>query len=493
MKDVKLFWMSYKLFPYERILGKREVMSLLMPDEIIEEEKFLLASNCQHPEAAERLVYFSAYLIDGTTRYSFQFERERNGEKKQNTRYFAHGIHEYKGKFNPQIVRAIMNICGAGSNSLILDPFCGSGTSLLEAQLQGCEPYGIDVNPMAVFIANTKTNIIFHREEITAFDIDLFVFKVQQHVNIPSDSEDARTEYLRKWFREDIFDFIESWRAEANRIASSTLRDLLLLSMSNVLRDYSEQEPSDLRVRRRNSPYPDEPIAEAAKRNFLRCQSKISQFPIDRQNTSYKHAHIINKSSSSDNFDDFPSIDLAVTSPPYATALPYIDTQRLSIVWLGLDSPKNIKTLECSLTGSRETMAKLEQQKWLFAMSRNTKDLCDKVASFCQALQRQLTVNDGFRKQNTPFLLYKYFADMSKMFAQVHRLLKPEARFCLVVGYNKTNIGQPQIIDTPLLLSEEAKKQGFQVEEIVPLETYQRYGLHAKQAITGEALIILKA
>jgi site-specific DNA-methyltransferase (cytosine-N4-specific) len=79
------------------------------------------------------------------------------------------------------------------------------------------------------------------------------------------------------------------------------------------------------------------------------------------------------------------------------------------------------------------------------------------------------------------------------MFAQVHRLLKPEARFCLVVGYNKTNIGQPQIIDTPLLLSEEAKKQGFQVEEIVPLETYQRYGLHAKQAITGEALIILKA
>ena len=493
MKDVKLSWMPYKLFPYERVLGKREVIVLLSPDKIIEEGEFLLAHGCRHPEAAKRLVYFSAYLLDGPTHYTTQYEREQNGEKKQNTRYFAHGIHEYKGKFNPQIVRAIMNICGIDDKSLILDPFCGSGTSLLEAQLQGYEAYGIDVNPMAVFIANTKTNILFHQKEIASFDIDFFISNVQQHSNTTSYCEDARTEYLRRWFREDIFYFIESWREEANNIANSTIRELLLLSMSNVLRDYSEQEPSDLRVRRRNSPYPEEPIAEAVRKCFMRCQSRISQFPIDRQNTSYKHAHIINKSSSSDILGDFPRFDLAVTSPPYATALPYIDTQRLSIVWLGLDTPNNIKALECSLTGSRETMAKREQQKWLFAMSSNTKELCNEVVSFCQTLQRQLTVKDGFRKQNTPFLLYKYFSDMSQMFTRVHRMLKPGARFCLVVGYNTTNIGKPQIIDTPLLLSEEAQKQGFQMEEIIPLETYQRYGLHAKQAITNEALIILKA
>lgn len=82
---------------------------------------------------------------------------------------------------------------------------------------------------------------------------------------------------------------------------------------------------------------------------------------------------------------------------------------------------------------------------------------------------------------------------MSQMFNNVHRMLKDGAKYCLVVGYNKTNIGGEQKIDTPQLLAEEAKLQGFKLEEIVPLETYQRYGLHAKQAITGEALIILKA
>ena len=493
MKDVKLFWMPYKLFPYERVLGKREAVALLLPDKIIEEDKFLLVCGCQRPEAAENLVYFSAYCLEEATRYTLQYEREQNGEKKQNTRYFAHGIHEYKGKFNPQIVRAIMNICGADRESIILDPFCGSGTSLLEAQLQGCEAYGIDINPMAVFIANTKTNIVFHKEDIASFDIDRFVFDVQQHTHSAPYAEDSRSEYLRNWFREDVYDFIESWRAEANCIEDETVRNLLLLAMSNILRDYSEQEPSDLRVRRRNSPYPEEPIGEAVKKIFLKCQAKISQFYTAQPTASFKHAHVINRSSSIASFEDLPRFDLAVTSPPYATALPYIDTQRLSIVWLGLDSPKSIKSLECSLTGSRETTTKREQQKWLFAMSRNTKGLSEDVASFCQMLQSQLTVNDGFRKQNTPFLLYKYFADMSQMFNRVHKLLKKDAYFCLVVGYNKTSIGKPQLIDTPSLLAEEAIMQGFRLEEIIPLETYQRYGLHAKQAITGEALIVLKS
>ena len=495
MRDVKLFWMPYKLFPYEKTLGEREAVSLLMPEEISDGGDCLIARGCKHPEKARLLVYFAAYLLDGSTNYTLQYKREYNGEKKQNTRYFAHGIHEYKGKFNPQIVRAIMNLCCVGSDSLILDPFCGSGTSLLEAQLLGCETYGIDINPMAVFIAQTKTNIVFHQKTIADFDIDRFVSNVREHAHSFVRTEDDRSAYLRNWFREDTFEFIESWRAEANSIDNTTLRDLLLLSMSNILRDYSEQEPSDLRIRRRKSPYPDIPLSEAAKNSFLKCQSKIMQCHIDTNTATLGHAHIINSSSALDDTEalSLPLFNLAVTSPPYATALPYIDTQRLSIVWLGLDAPKNIKALECTLTGSRETMSKQEQHKWLSALNGNTCKLCEPVASFCLSLQHQLTVTDGFRKQHTPFLLYKYFAEMSQMFRNIHRLLKNGARYCLVVGYNKTSIGSPQLINTPKLLAEEAKQQGFTLEEIIPLETYQRYGPHAKKAITDEALIILRA
>ena len=54
---------------------------------------------------------------------------------RRNLRYGPHGIHEYRGKFFPQLVRSLLNIAGAGSTSLILDPMCGSGTTPTEAVL----------------------------------------------------------------------------------------------------------------------------------------------------------------------------------------------------------------------------------------------------------------------------------------------------------------------------------------------------------------------
>ena len=56
--------------------------------------------------------------------------------------------------------------------------------------------------------------------------------------------------------------------------------------------------------------------------------------------------------------------DAAITSPPYAMALPYIDTQRLSLVWLGLVEPGGIAGLEAELIGSRELRGKVRGGPW---------------------------------------------------------------------------------------------------------------------------------
>ena len=493
MKDVKLFWQKYKLFPYEKVLGRREAEALLQPETIEEGKGFLLAKNCRQTDNIEDLVYFSSYMVDGQVFETLQAKREHNKGVKQNTRYLAHGIHEYKGKFNPQIVRAIMNICKCNRQVTVLDPFCGSGTSLLEAELQGSLAYGVDVNPMAAFIARVKTNTIFNVREIQDFDIDAFICHAQQLSKQLTLSADERTAYLRSWFLSEHLQCIEAWKIATESIKNETLRGLLQLSVSNILREYSEQEPSDLRIRRRNSPYPEEPVWEAIRRNFIKSVGKIEMFQQNAAIAPIHRAVIIHNNIKAIAPNELPQFDLAITSPPYATALPYIDTQRLSIVWLGLDSPQNIKSLECSLIGSRETISKRERDKYISEMKQNSQNLSTPVFDFCINLQNALTPQDGFRKQHTPFLLYKYFAEMSCMFKAIHSVMKPGAYYCLVVGYNRTSIGNNTTIDTPSLLAEEAKAKGFQLKEIIPLETYQRYGIHAKRAITGEALIILKA
>ena len=125
----------YKYFPYELELAKREAAALLPGASFTDTPKGLATRTQLDAEAVRRLVYFAG-MQDGE-RYepTMQSQLEQlNGanQKRQSTRYSSHGLHEYKGKFNPQIVRAILNVLDIPKQSRVFDPFCGSGTSLLE-------------------------------------------------------------------------------------------------------------------------------------------------------------------------------------------------------------------------------------------------------------------------------------------------------------------------------------------------------------------------
>jgi site-specific DNA-methyltransferase (cytosine-N4-specific) len=71
-----------------------------------------------------------------------------------------HGIHPYPAKFIPQIPRALLKLFHPGDDSPVLDPFCGSGTTLVEAMFAGMPSIGIDVHPLATLIAKVKTTPI---------------------------------------------------------------------------------------------------------------------------------------------------------------------------------------------------------------------------------------------------------------------------------------------------------------------------------------------
>ena len=72
---------------------------------------------------------------------------------------------------------------------------------------------------------------------------------------------------------------------------------------------------------------------------------------------------------------------------------------------------------------------------------------------------------DGFRRRNTPALLYKYLTDMADMFREVHQLIEPGTPYALVVGQNKTTLsGRNYTINTPYLLTCVAEDNGFELQ-----------------------------
>ena len=110
------------------------------------------------------------------------------------TGYSTHGFFPYRGKFHPQMIKALINIMGIKSGETILDPMMGSGTVPVEASLMGIKSIGIDSSPFCIFMAQAKCDALkiipaclddfFHRYEKIFFDFNSCLKKVNDQKNL---------------------------------------------------------------------------------------------------------------------------------------------------------------------------------------------------------------------------------------------------------------------------------------------------------------------
>lgn len=498
----RLYWHSYKYLPYEKELALKEVESLIEPMEIFSENdviNIILDSDSKR-ENLVKLTYFARIESENETIVPIQTNLEQlvgnNTNNRQATRYSAHGIHEYKGKFNPQVVKSILNIFKINENKNVIDPFSGSGTTLLECSLQNINAIGLDINPLAVFIANAKQTAITTRVEILEEVAQNIVQAFRnEEVTRPNKPEiTPREEYLLKWFHEETFNDIEKLREIISNNAGH-LKNVFFVLLSNIIREYSLQEPADLRIRRRKSPFPEETLIDAYQKviikfvNNIRESQTVTGLRVKRNRALHYDSRDLGTQKG---VLDTNYFDAGITSPPYATALPYIDTQRLSLVWLGLIPPNEIMSLESQLIGSREYKNAMKRE-WEEKLVKNSSIIPKELHEYCLDLLNSLGETDGFRRQAVPFLLYRYFADMQLMFKNLLPYFKVNAPYALIVGHNHTTLGGKRFdIDTPKLLVEIAKHVGWTHENSIELQTYQRYGIHHKNAVKNETLIILR-
>lgn len=152
---------------------------------------------------------------------------------KKTTLSLSHDLHIYKAKFFPRMVRALLNIFGK-EGATVFDPYCGSGTALLEASLLGLNSYGSDIDPICHLISRTKVAPFIRAEPLTAalkcFESRLhtgsnhrisFTFPKELHAKIERRDRKNNTAYL-------------------NEIIDETT--LLATSLDGLRRDHPEEE-----------------------------------------------------------------------------------------------------------------------------------------------------------------------------------------------------------------------------------------------------------
>jgi tRNA G10 N-methylase Trm11 len=510
-REVKLSLIGppYKLWPYEDILRKREVEALIGPASIQRKARNLeIAASALAIDKVRRLTFTHGFLASEISRECTWQAVLENGDtaiekaQKKDPKYATHGIHAYKGKFYPQLAKSLFNLAQLEPEQTVLDPFCGSGTVLLESYLNGLRGFGTDINILAVKIARVKTEILDVDPYLRDRTLSLFQDRLE-HCDaseswISKFSESSHAELL-SWFPRAVLGKLGWLFYQIEQVSEPCVREFLEVIVSSIVRDISQQDPKDLRIRRREKPIEDAPVFEIFKRRLAELRGRLLHFS-ERVNSSphlliparavegdCRDAHVFQRNQVTPG-----SINAVVTSPPYATALPYIDTDRLSLLLLfGLNS-KERSVLESVLIGSREISKKKKDSYDALIDGEDFSGIYSDTAKFIikEVRQRNVKSETGFRRQNMASLLYLYFRDMSLAMNNVSHLLRDGASAFFVIGDTRTTAGDKEIhITSGKALQEIGTSLGWSVEDIIPITVTTENRLHSKNSITKNEII----
>lgn len=244
-------------------------------------------------------------------------------------------IHPYPARFIPDIPRELISAMGCDKGAVVLDPFCGSGTTLLEAQRAGFESVGIDLNPIACLISSVKTQELSPEFLPVANDVYAQAKNTfYGYVDIPSIPN------LNHWFKSDVQKAISSLLKYIDEQSNVNLKNALRLALSSIIVRVSNQE-SDTRYAAVDNNY----TADDVFGSFLTACNKIHDAKKGNR-VNLKCSKIINQDILSVLASDFDKpVGLVITSPPYPNAYEYWLYHKYRMWWLGFD-PIQVRTFE---------------------------------------------------------------------------------------------------------------------------------------------------
>lgn len=156
-KDKQLILLDNVQFIYELALAQLELQALGTDFNVTNGlREFKLVETQDEERLRRKLAYFK--IVKG--KYTDYFHIIQRNRTRSVNQYLTHWIYPYKGKFHPQMIRALLNIIGLDQGDTVLDPFIGSGTIAVEAQLLGINCIGIDISPLCVLQSKVKTESV---------------------------------------------------------------------------------------------------------------------------------------------------------------------------------------------------------------------------------------------------------------------------------------------------------------------------------------------
>jgi DNA modification methylase len=405
-----------------------------------------------------------------------------------------HDWYRFVLSFPPHLVRDYIKKFNLSHKSAVLDPFCGTGTTLVEAKLAGMKAVGLEGNPFPRFASSIKTN--------WDLDADLLTSHARQVVT-------DVTAALRSQGIDDDFSFVDykelklkTLEPKAEKLILANSISPLPLHKTLVLFEHLkkfEGEPfynhallalgSALVFKISNLHFGPEVGVKNIKTdvpvvsNWLLEIEKMGNDLRQVRGKSFPDAIVHLADSRNLDMIEPASIDAVITSPPYPNEKDYTRTTRLESVLLGfINNKEELRELKKRLVRSntRGVYKEDDDDKWISDFPE-----IQQIAEEIEKRRIELGKDSGFERLY-PKAAKLYFGGMAKHLSQLRRVLRPGAQLAYVVGDQASYLRV--MIRTGKILGDIAQTLGYELEGIDLFRT--RLATATKEQLREEVVVL---
>lgn len=407
-----------------------------------------------------------------------------------------HDWYRFVLSFPPHLVQNYISEFGLGNKSVLLDPFCGTGTTLVVAKFHNISSVGIEANPFAHFASSVKVDWDVDPDSLVCESINVaknanrILRKQGLDGNLPFEGDTSGLSLRKLEPQEEDLLLTNSIspiplhktlvllkcleKAKTQRIYHHQLLALasaIVYDVSN-LRFGPEVGVGKIKL--------DAPVVSAWLNKVRSMADDLSRHIIEHHANSRV---VLADARQIDTVLPPCSIDAVITSPPYPNEKDYTRTTRLESVILGLISGKEeLRALKKSLirSNTRNVFKGDDDDSWI----SNHPEILE-ISDAIERRRIELGKTSGFERLY-PKVTRLYFGGMYRHLAALQHVLRPGAHLAYVVGDQSSYLRV--MIRTGQLLAKIARNLGY---EVVRFDLFRnRFSTATKEQLREEVLIL---
>lgn len=374
---------------------------------------------------------------------------------RKDTSYASHGYHRYPAKFIPQLARRCI-LENSNEGDLVVDTFCGCGTTIVESLIYGRKGIGTDINPVAVLISKAK---------ITPIEPDKLNKAKEKLFNLIENREKVKyrqfNERIVYWFpdkeiRLSLFKILKDIKS----LKEKELINFFLCGFSQILKNCSIWLAKSNKPTRDFNKKQQDPIKTFKRQINSMIRGNLELYSLTERKLIKENKIVLSDARKIPTGDN--SVKMIVTSPPYVTSYEYADLHQLTALWL-------------------EYTDNLNKFREGFIGSVHKQDIDHNGIKSQLAIK---TIEELYKISKKEALGTKnYFLEMQECFQEMQRILKPKGKACIVIG--NTRLKGVEILNAEIFV-EIMNNLGFKTNKIIKRDVPSKNLPQTRDSKTGK-------